>query len=505
LSLVLYPFGLMQNHFIPAAVSTYATPDTEIVEVREGLNETVIYAQDRWHGEVFATRLITNAISMASDDPNGKRYMKYFVYWPLAFHPEVDKALLISYGVGQTAKALSDSAEIEDIDIVDLSADILDTHRVIFPEKGSSPLDDPRVDVHVEDGRFFLLTTDERYDLITAEPPPLMMAGVVNLYTQEYFELLHERLNDGGYVTYWLPVRLMAVSDTRAVVKAFCNVFEDCSLWRAGKLELVLAGSRGAQGRVDPERFRRQWEDPTVGRELEVLGLEVPELLLATFLGDREFLDAFAADAPPLTDNYPHRLARAPHVEIDYYYENVLLHVDAAKRYRESAFLKERLPEPLYRGGLEHYQWQAMVDWALDVYFGARPIPLEPLDRVLTQTELRTVPLWLLGDFMEPSGAVEAVVAKGAVDAEVAFLLGLRAMADRDFLAADEYFKKAQALEGDAAGLDNYYYRILALGYGGKLDEADALSAELARSMGAGWESSEFGRFYAKTFGDRAD
>ena len=143
LSLALYPFGLMRNHFIPAAVSTYATPDTEIVEVREGINETVIYAQDRWHGEVFATRLITNAISMASDDPNGKRYMKYFVCWPLAFHPEVKKALLISYGVGQTAKALTDSAEIEDIDIVDLSADILDTHRVMFPDKGTSPLDDP--------------------------------------------------------------------------------------------------------------------------------------------------------------------------------------------------------------------------------------------------------------------------------------------------------------------------------------------------------------------------
>lgn len=501
LSLVLYPFGLMENHFIPGAVATYATPDTEIVEVREGINETVIYAQDTWHGEVFATRLITNAISMASDDPNGKRYMKYFVYWPLAFHPRVERALLISYGVGQTAKALSDSKEIEDIDIVDLSADILDTHRVIFPEEGTSPLDDPRVDVHVEDGRFFLLTSGERYDLITAEPPPLMMAGVVNLYTEEYFELLYDRLNDGGYVTYWLPVRLMAVSDTQAVVKAFCNVFEDCSLWRAGKLELTLVGSRGAQGRVDPSRFRRQWEDPIVGRELRVLGIEVPELLLATFLGDNTFLAELTEGVEPLTDNYPHRLARAPHVEVDYYYRNMLLHVDAAKRYRQSELLKTRLPETLFQGGLEHYQWQAMVDWALDVYFGARPIPLEPLDRVLTETRLRTTPLWLLGDFMEPSGAVEAVVAKGQIDGEVAFLLGLRAMADRDFLAADEYFQQAQAFEGADAGIDNYYYRILALGYGGKLEEAEALSAELARTMGAGWNDSEFGRFYQRRFG----
>lgn len=505
-SLALYPFGLMRNHFVPAAVATYATPDTEIVEVREGLNETVIYAQDKWYGEVFATRLITNAISMASDDPNGERYMKYFVYWPLAFHPEVRKALLISYGVGQTAKALTDSKEIDDIDIVDLSAEILDTHRVIFPEPGTSPLDDPRVDVHVEDGRFFLLTSNERYDLITAEPPPLMMAGVVNLYTQEYFQLLHDRLNDGGYVTYWLPVRLMQVSDTQTVAKAFCNVFEDCSLWRAGKLELVLAGSRNAAGAIDPARFRRQWEDPIVGRELEVLGIEVPELLLATFLGDNAFLEEFTEDVAPLTDNFPHRLSRAPHVELDYYYRNVLLHVDAAKRYRESEFLKERLPSSLFEAGLAHYPWQAMIDWALDVYFGARPIPLEPLHRVLTQTELRTTPLWLLGDFMEPSGAVETLVAKGEINAEVAFLLGLRAMAERRFLEAEEHFQRAQDLEGENAGLDNYYYRILALGYGGELDEAEALVAELASSMGTtAWKTSEFGRFYTETFAPRAD
>jgi predicted membrane-bound spermidine synthase len=501
LSLALFPFGLMRNHFIPAVVGIYGNPDTEIVEVREGLNETIIYAQERWHGEVFATRLITNAISMAADDPNGKRYMKYFVYWPLAFHPEVKKALLISYGVGQTAKALTDSAEIEDIDIVDLSAEVLDTHRVIFPEEGTSPLDDPRVDVHVEDGRFFLLTSGESYDLITAEPPPLMMAGVVNLYTQEYFQLLHERLNEGGYVTYWLPVRLIAVSDAKAVCKAFCNVFEDCSLWRGGKLELVLAGSRGAKGQVDPARFRRQWDDATVGRELEVLGLEVPELLLATFLGDSTFLEEFTAGAAPLTDNFPHRLSRAPHTEPDYYHQNVLAHVDAAERYRHSEFLKEMLPRPLRDGGLEHYEWQTMVDWALDVYLGKRPIPLEPLDRVLTQTRLRTTALWLLGEFMEPSGAVEALVARGEVDGEVAFILGLRALAERRFLEADEHFKRAQELERGGTGLENHSYRILALGYGGQLEEARALSTELAHAIGAGWEDSELGRFYAQNFG----
>ncbi len=106
-----------------------------------------------------------------------------------------------------------------------------------------------------------------------------------------------------------------------------------------------------------------------------MLGLEVPELLLATFLGDRTFLEEFAADAAPLTDNYPHRLSRAPHIELDYYHQNMLVHADAAKRYRQSEFLRERLPRQLFDAGLEHYQWQAMVDWALDAYLRRRRFP----------------------------------------------------------------------------------------------------------------------------------
>jgi spermidine synthase len=59
----------------------------------------------------------------------------------------------------------------------------------------------------VEDGRFFLQTSAASFDLITGEPPPPKAAGIVNLYSREYFQLLHDRLNDGGVATYWLRWR----------------------------------------------------------------------------------------------------------------------------------------------------------------------------------------------------------------------------------------------------------------------------------------------------------
>ena len=56
--------------------------------------------------------------------------MKLFVCcpWP---SPEPRRALLISYGVGSTARALADAAGLEPIDVVDISRDVLEMARRI--------------------------------------------------------------------------------------------------------------------------------------------------------------------------------------------------------------------------------------------------------------------------------------------------------------------------------------------------------------------------------------
>src|SRR4029453_1167983 len=99
-------------------------------------------------------------------------YMKLYVYWPIAVHPNPKRSLLIAYGIGNTAKAMTDSRSLDTIDVVDISRDTLEMSRLVYPDKADNPLEDRRVRVHVEDGRYFLQTTAERFDLITAEPPP---------------------------------------------------------------------------------------------------------------------------------------------------------------------------------------------------------------------------------------------------------------------------------------------------------------------------------------------
>ena len=164
-----------------------ADPGARVVAVREGLTETVIYFRREMMARPVSYAMLTNSFSMSATGYGARRYMKLYVYWPMAVHPDLKRALLIGYGVGNTAKAMTDSTSLETIDVVDLSRDILEMGRVVYPAETDQPLNDPRVRVHIEDGRYLLQTTDRRFDLITGEPPPPGIAGVENLYTREYF------------------------------------------------------------------------------------------------------------------------------------------------------------------------------------------------------------------------------------------------------------------------------------------------------------------------------
>ncbi|HEX9710108.1 MAG TPA: fused MFS/spermidine synthase, partial [Candidatus Thermoplasmatota archaeon] len=210
LGAALFPFGAMVGRHLRTAAARWSGGEWRVVALREGVSETVLYVEELTHGKPRDLRLVTNSLSMSSTEFHIRRYMKLYVYLPVAIHPEPRRALLVSYGVGSTAKALTETRSLEEIDVVDISKDVLGTSSVVFPDPDENPLHDARVTVHVEDGRYFMRTTEKTFDLITGEPPPPQIANVVNLYTREYFALMRDRLREGGFVTYWLPLHSLS-------------------------------------------------------------------------------------------------------------------------------------------------------------------------------------------------------------------------------------------------------------------------------------------------------
>ncbi len=62
----------------------------------------------------------------------------------------------------------------------------------------------PNLDIVIEDGRNYLLRSEELFDVISLEPPRLQQAAVVNLYTREFYRLARDHLADGGILAHRL-------------------------------------------------------------------------------------------------------------------------------------------------------------------------------------------------------------------------------------------------------------------------------------------------------------
>lgn len=494
---VFFPFGLMRNHYVPMTTRLHMMDGSKLVAMREGRTETAIYLRnDLWEFPRHF-RLITNGFAMSASILRSERYMSLFAYWPAALHPEPRKALLISYGVGITAKALTQVDELEVIDVVDISESVLELNREVGMFPDAHPLDDPRVRVHIEDGRFLLQTSGERYDIITAEPPPPKNAGIVNLYTKEYFQLLHDRLASGGLATYWLPVYQMGVEEAKAISKAFCAAFADCSLWTGAGTEWMLVGSRDEPRPISDAQFADLWSRPGVSAGLAVIGVERPGQMGALFLGDARFLEDWVGDVPVLEDNYPHRISsRIQYHGADYYpameeYARIMDVGGAAKRFYASDWIERYWPDGARAASRDFFAFQA----SLNRHFEGGATTLAELEAALVSSPLRALPLLLMNTNDHDLEIADRAAAAGVVDPGIHYFRAARALSHRRY--RDAVAELEAALSLDPGSIQLAQYRVFALMMDGDEARASEAAEALRRRAPAGTGLPGFWEWYS--------
>jgi len=387
LIVAVFPYRRAEMHFANAR-RPFEADGSRLLKKIEGTADTLQLLRRDVFGEPYYYRLVTNAYSMSGTLPRSQRYMRLFAYLPLALRPESENALLVGYGVGVTADAFTRDAHLKHLDIVDTSKEVFDLASSYSGPGYSNPLRDPRVKTFVQDGRFFLQASPQRYDIITGEPPPLKVAGTVNLYTQQFFALMNGRLKDGGIATFWLPIYQLTTDETKAILCAFHNVFPNTSVWATCDLEWIMTGIKGPLHRPDEKSARALWNDAAARADLGRIGIEVPEQMSALFLMDGDEIDRITKGVEPLSDLYPKRLTDVhPNLETAFHFGYDYLERSAARRHFLSSSLIDKV-------------WPNEWNKSLELFFLVRETRflseisgsnwLAELDLYLRHTRLRT-------------------------------------------------------------------------------------------------------------------
>jgi spermidine synthase len=248
-------------------------------------------------------RLYVHGISNSGDAMPSLRYMRLQAFLPLMLHNGIShSALVVGFGTGITAGALLEYPHLSRRVCAELLPAVVSAGKFFHGNFGASH--NPALQIRIRDGRRELMRSADRYDLITLEPPPPSAAGVVNLYSRDFYQLAAKRLEPNGIFAQWLPIATQNDEDTRSLVRSFLDVFPTATLWTTELHEMLLIGSL-APMELNVDNISQNFEQPSVKAALEEVGISSPAALLATWVTGREGLEHYADGAPPVTDNRP--------------------------------------------------------------------------------------------------------------------------------------------------------------------------------------------------------
>jgi spermidine synthase len=173
-----------------------------------------------------------------------------------------------------------------------------------------------QVEVVYDDGRHFLRTTREKFDIITSDPIDPWVKGCAALNTVEYYRMCHDHLNPGGSVGLWIPLYQSDLATAKSMIATFFEVFPNAILWsneREGtgydcvlfaEVDPTVINVDELQRRLDRpdhKRVKESLREVGFGRGLDWVVEEGVDLL-ATYLGQAAFLKEWSRGAQINTD-----------------------------------------------------------------------------------------------------------------------------------------------------------------------------------------------------------
>lgn len=252
-----------------------------IVYYRDGLSATVAVSRAGEH--VFLRVNGKLDAGTAGDMPT----QLMSGHLPLLLHADPKNVLVIGLGSGITAGAVA-RYPIERLDVVEIEPAVVEASR-FFRQLHGGVLEDPRVRTVIADGRNFLLTTRERYDVIISEPSNPWMSGLASMFSEEFFRLARERLRPGGIMLQWIQAYNIRPEDFRMVVNTFRSAFPAASMWNPVRSDFLLVGRRESRP-IDLDQVRARFDGiPQARRDLERIGVRAwPGVLGFFMLGEAD-------------------------------------------------------------------------------------------------------------------------------------------------------------------------------------------------------------------------
>jgi len=273
-----------------------ALKHTDVLYYHEGINETISVIRPKG-GE---QGLLVNGRVEASSTRWDMQCQRTLGHLPMLLCERPRNVFVLGLGTGMTLGATARHPEVESLTLAEIELGVIPAARQ-FGLYNGNVLDRPGLRIVHNDGRNFLLTTDQRFDVVTADPIHPWSGGAAYLYTTEYYRSVARRLAPGGVACQWLPIYELTVRDLQTVVRTWMENFRYGMLWLT-YYDAELVGSNDPL-LIDPERLDQRIAFPEIARDLAEVEMGSGRDFLGYFVMGSEGLRAFARGGVINTDD----------------------------------------------------------------------------------------------------------------------------------------------------------------------------------------------------------
>jgi spermidine synthase len=252
--------------------------------------------------------------------------------------------LVIGLGAGVTAGAAAIDPAAERVVVAEIEPLVPRIVPQYFAAQNFAVVENPRVEIVVDDGRHFLATTDETFDGITSDPLDPWVKGAAALYTREFWQLVKSRLNEGGVVTVFVQLYETTEDTVRSEVATFFEVFPNGAVFantaQGMGYDAVLFG-RAGDGPIDVDAVHARLRSPAyelVAASLRDVGFSSAVDLLATYVAGASDLRPWLRGAAINTDRNL-RLQYLAGIGLnDHHADAIYRRITAGAAFRDSVF-----------------------------------------------------------------------------------------------------------------------------------------------------------------------
>ncbi len=320
-----------------------------------GINE-IVYVGEGVTAAVAVSRTPSGVLNyhnagkvQASSEPQDMRLQRMLGHITTLVPERPTKVLVIGCGAGVTAGAVSIDPLVKDQTIAEIEPLVPEVVSTHFSEHNFNVVKNPKVTIHLDDARHYLLTTSEKFDAVTSDPLDPWVKGAATLYTREFFQVVRDHLNPGGVVTLFVQLYESNEAAVKSEIATFLDTFPNGAVFantiNGQGYDLVLFGQVGNRP-IDIDAIQGRLEMPQndpIRKSLSEIGVNSALDLFGTYAGNRTDMAEWLSDATINTDR---------NLRLQYLAGMGLNLYQSAPIYR-SMIQKSRYPEGFFAGSPE--------------------------------------------------------------------------------------------------------------------------------------------------------